>query len=241
MTEGGWTDAFDAARRGDADTLARALDRDPEALHALDEGGGTLLHVAAGNDDVPIAALLLSRGADLEAEARWGYTPFEWAAAMASDRVAAFFLERGADRLNLWTAAALGRLDDVRACFDGGRLRPDAGRSPRPGADVSGWPADTPYRSGDRLSDAFHIAARNGRRDVAEYLLARGAAVDATGYFGATALHWAAVAGREEIVRWLVENGADVTVRDPKFGSTPAGWAREGGALALAEFLEQGK
>jgi len=239
VTREGATEAFEAARGGDLEALRGALERSPDVIDATDAGGATLLHVASERDDPEMADLLLSAGAPLEVEAAWGYTPFEWAAAMASDRVAALLLERGAERLGLWTAAALGRLDDVRTCFEGDRLKPGSGRAPRPGADVSGWPDDSPYRTGDHVSDAFHIAARNGHRQVARYLLGKGAHVDAIGYFGASALHWAALAGREEIVRWLVANGADVTMRDPKFGSTPAGWAREGGAHALSEFLAE--
>lgn len=230
--------AFRAARDGDVARLGALLDEDASLLEARGESGATLLHVAAERDHVEVARLLLDRGAELEVEAEWGDTPFEWAAAMASDAVAALLLERGAQRWNLWTAAALGMQSRVEAAFEGGVIRPGQARVPSPGADLSGWPEDTPYRRGAALDDAFHIAARNGRREVAEWLLERGANVGATGYFGATALHWAAVSGREEIVRWLLSVGADPTRRDPKFDATPATWAQEGGHDEIADLLD---
>lgn len=238
MTEEDVRAAFDAARFGNAGAVAELLDERPELVHARGEGAITLLHVAAEQGDIPLAELLLDRGAELEAEASWGYTPFEWAAAMASARVAGLLLERGAKRHNLWTASALGRLDLVESCFSGRALRRGVGRVPRPGADLSGWPEDVPYRTGDVLSDAFHIAARNGHVAVAAFLHDLGADIDARGYLGATGLHWAAIRGRREIVHWLVAAGADPNRRDPEFDATPAGWARDGGHTELAVFLE---
>lgn len=232
--------AFDAARSGNVAAVAELLESSPELVRARGKGGVTLLHVAAEQGDVALAELLLDRGAELEAEASWGYTPFEWAAAMASARVARLLLDRGAQRLNLWTSAALGMIDEVRSSFANGATVPGAGRAPRPGADLSGWPEDAPYRTGDVVSDAFHIAARNGHQAVAAFLLESGADIDAVGYLGATGLHWAAIRGRGEIVRWLVEAGADTGLCDPEFDATPAGWAREGGHRELAEFLESG-
>jgi len=230
--------AFEAARDGDVEGVSAHLLADRSIVRARGAAGVTLLHVAAERNDRPLAELLLSAGAELEAEAPWGYTPFEWAAAMAADDVARLLLDRGAERLNLWTAAALGLLDEVRACFVDGAVDAERVRRPVPGADLTGWPDDAPYRTGDGVSDAFHIAARNGRKEVAAFLLERGAHVDAIGYFGATALQWAAVAGREEIVRWLVARGADRRRRDPRFGGDAASWARQGGHEALAAYLQ---
>ena len=230
-------DALEAARSGSLEALLALLDGAPELVSARGDGGTTLLHVAAERDDRTMAEALLDLGADPRARASWGYTAFEWAAAMAADRVARLLLDRGLAELDLWTAAAIGELDFVRSCFEDGRPRPGVGRRPADGADLTGWPPDAPFRTGDVVSDAFHIAARNGRIEVAAYLLERNASVDAIGYFGATGLQWAAVAGREEIVRWLIEKGADPGRRDAEFGSDAAGWAREGGHASLADFL----
>jgi hypothetical protein len=44
--------------------------------------------------------------------------------------------------------------------------------------------------------------------------------------------------GHLDVVELLLGAGADPKVRDPKFGSDVAGWAREGGHRTLAEYLE---
>lgn len=238
MMENRLSMAFYAARNGRGADLAELLAADPRLISARGDRAVTLLHVAAEQNDVELTRSLLAAGADIEAEAAWGQTPLEWAANMASTDAASALLAAGAGRLNLWTAAALGMLPQVEACFDGAALRSDTSRRPSGDFDLSGWPEDTPFRRGDAVSDAFHIASRNGHVAVADFLLRMGADVDATGYFGATGLHWAAIAGREEIVSWLLSAGADPSRIDPKFGATPAGWAREGGHDDLATLLE---
>ena len=201
--------AFATARAGDLDGLRSRLADDPELVAVRAEHGVTLLHVSAELDDVQMTELLLGLGAELEAETAWGHTPFEWAVTVGSTEVAKLLMGAGASRINLWTAAGLGLDDVVTSCFEGEALRPGAGRSPPPGADLTGWPEDTPYRKGDEISDAFYIACRNGHKATAELLLSRGADIDATGYFGATALHWAAINGHAAVVEWLAERGAD--------------------------------
>ena len=109
---------------------------------------------------------------------------------------------------------------------------------PAPGADLTGWPLDGPFLTGDVLSDAFYIACRNGHFSVAAFLLERGADVNACGYFGAPALHWAATNGHRDVVEWLLACGADRSILDPHFEASPSGWAREGGYEELAVWLE---
>ncbi len=228
---------FDIVRAGDRRALSALLSGYPALSSSIDDDGTPLLHAAAARDDPVMVEMVLDAGGDLDARAPWGQTAMEWAANMGCSAAAEVFVARGC-RLDLWTAAALGKLEVVRTFFANGSLVDGAGRTPAPGADLSGWPDDTPYRRGDAVSDAFYIACRNGALAVARELLERGADVDATGYFGATALHWAAFLGREAVVDWLVEAGADVGRPDPEFDATPAGWAREGGHDALARRLE---
>lgn len=231
--------AFEAARAGDVDGVLEQLASAPHRVNDRAEDGAALLHVAAERDDARLAEALLDRGADVDVIAGWGQTPFEWAANMNSEVVAALLREWRGGRLDLWTASALGMLDVVEEYFAEGAPPSGAGRSPRPDAELGHWPPDSAFLIGDEVSDAFYIACRNGRREVAEFLLQHGAKVEAKGYFGATALHWAAGRGRREVVGWLLEQGADKEARDPRFDGTPAGWAREFGHEELARRIEE--
>jgi ankyrin repeat protein len=192
---------IEASDRGDADRVEALLRGDPLLAHAVGDHDKTPLHLAAEHDHVDVARLLLDAGADIAARTSWGMTPLQWAATMGSNGVADLLLAAGAE-LDLWSAAGLGRLDEVkRLC-----VAPDHGV----------------------VSDACHIACRNGHVDVAAFLLDRGADIDRRGYFGATGLHWAAINGHSEMVAFLIGRGARTDGRDDEFHATPLEWGVEG-------------
>ncbi|MBT8487240.1 MAG: ankyrin repeat domain-containing protein [Gemmatimonadetes bacterium] len=204
--------AFEAVDRGDRDGLEGVLASEPSWASAMNDEGMPLLHAAAQTDHVAVVEVVLDAGADVARKAKWGHTALEWAANMNARRAAETLLDRGA-RLTLWSAAGLGRLEDVHSFLESG---PDP----------------------EAISEAFYIACRNGALEVARLLREHGAEVDALGYFDAPAIHWAAINGHEEVAGWLAEEGADLSRRDPEFDATPAGWAREGGHEELARRLE---
>lgn len=188
-----------------------------------------------------MARVLLEAGADIEARTSWGATPLEWAGAMGSARVADLLLSRGATGLTLVVAAGLGRRREVEAIVESGADLSLHRRKGAPGSPDEHWPADSAHILGDVLSDALYAAARNGHRDAVEYLLARGASVDAKGVFGGAALHWAAINGHYGMVEFLVSRGANTGIRDARFDSTAEGWAEEGGHSAIVDLLRRGR
>jgi len=204
-----------------------------------DEHGKTELHWAAETDDIDAAKRLLDAGADIEAKTAWGATPLDWAATMGSAGVGDLLIARGASGFTLIVAAGLGRLDEVKSIVTSGVDLIAHRRRGAPESPNDDWPADSAHILRDVLSDAMYAAARNGHTQVVEYLLDHGAAIDAKGVFGATALHWAAINGHRDVVELLVTRGASLEIRDARFNSTPEGWALEGGHIELAKFLER--
>lgn len=99
--------------------------------------------------------------------------------------------------------ASEGELDHLRAIVE---------RHPRL---VDARAASDPARKPTGASGytALHRAADRGRAEVAEYLLGRGADVNAADGAGWTPLHVAARAGRLDVVKLLVSRGADVGAR----------------------------
>jgi ankyrin repeat protein len=89
----------------------------------------------------------------------------------------------------------------------------------------------------------LHRAALAGRKQIAELLIARGAAVDdrALDGNGVTSLHLAADRGHKDIVRLLIEKGADVNAiaRGDYFRWTPLGFASMKGHKDMVELLIQ--
>jgi ankyrin repeat protein len=218
---------LEAVEAGDVPRVKALLAQDPGLVLASSLHDKTILHTAAERNHPEVVEALLDAGAPPEAETTWGMTPLQWAANMGSAAAARVLVARGA-RLNLWAAAGLGLLDEVRGFWDGGRLRPGAGQARfRKRAD-GGWrKAPVPWDVREVVSDAFYIACRNGHTDVARFLLYRGADVDARGFFGGTALHWAARNGHRDTVELLLAHGAITDLEDDEFHATPRGWAEQ--------------
>jgi uncharacterized protein len=150
----------------------------------------TPLHWAASSDDVAVAAALIDGGADIEAPSAGPIAgpPLVNAVAYGCWQVARLLVARGARIESLWQAAALGdqaRVDELLS-------------------------ADPAPSQGD-LDEAFWQACHGGQRRMAEYLLDRGADINATpDYSDAPAVQIAGQADttREALVSWLQERGA---------------------------------
>jgi hypothetical protein len=162
-------------------------------------------------DRVEYVRLLLDAGADPGTRAG-GITLLENAIYHGSTRMVDLLAEHGIDPGALWTYAACGRLDLVRACFDAdGRLRPGAAL-PRPDlADYLLVPARNPATDNPEqiMAEAFVHACQHGRTEVVRWFLDRGLNPDVAPYFGRTGLVWAVMFQQLEVAGLLMERGAD--------------------------------
>jgi ankyrin repeat protein len=264
--------AQDALARGDVAGLAEILDGDPSLASARSgRSHPTLLQylvltkppvreleplievlasrgaelndplIAAASMDNPRAIVkLLDLGANIEGNGRW--SPLEEALYWNHASAVTLLLDRGARVNNLRTAAALGDLKKVARCFDGnGKLTPAAG--------VVAWPFFRhPIAEAARtdpneiIGNVLVYAAAWNRKEVVDFLLARGAQVNRipAGFdYAGTALHYAALEGHREMVDHLLSVGADPAIRDTKVHGFPEGWADHGGHPELAAHLKQ--
>lgn len=232
---------LEAATRGDAARVSALIGARPELVRVVGDHGKTGLHWAAESDRLEVARVLVDAGADIEAKTTWGASPLDWAATMGSARVAEFLLSRGAGGFTLIIAAALGKQREVEAIVESGMDLSPHRRRDAPSTPDDHWPPDSAHILGDILSDALYAAARNGHGPVVEYLLARGAHIDAKGVFGATALHWAAINGHASTVELLISRGANLTLKDTRFDATAEGWAEEGAHSQIADTLRRSR
>lgn len=145
-----------------------------------------------------------------------GYSILHGACAMANVELVRFLLKLGADRTVL---SDQGHTPFMEACSIPG-FSPELGDALLEGA-PAGY-VDLTGRA-DRTT-ALHFAAQNSNLPLVEYLVSRGADVNALdkGHFGA--LHRAAEQGAVEIVKLLLEKGADKTQRSLSSSLNPAGW-----------------
>jgi ankyrin repeat protein len=121
---------------------------------------------------------------------------------------AARFLASRGSRLDLETAAGVGRLDVARGYFsENGDLRPDT--------------------TEEKLQRGFLWACKYGHNDVADFLLARGANLRDQAKTGETPLHWAVVGGELSTIKLLLERGAPLEELNAYGGTAlgQAGWS----------------
>jgi ankyrin repeat protein len=179
--------------------------------------GETALHVAAWRGLLPMARLLIERGAPLEATNRSGDTPLalalgalveqsEWTPNEYSVEIARELLRAGArleaSKLTLAGALCLGRTEDAT------RLASEANAKDR--------------------QCALSAAAFNGNVEALTMAIDLGADVNAYNIGShphATALHNAVCSGSLAAVKSLVEAGARPDQRDTAYQATPLEWA----------------
>lgn len=82
----------------------------------------------------------------------------------------------------------------------------------------------------------LHWAAYQGHRDAVDYLISRGAEIDARDDDGRTPLLVAAAMGQKDVVDYLIQKCADINVVDKK-GDTPLSVAIRRGKLEIVKML----
>jgi len=171
----------------------------------------------------PLMDLLLERGATLDLK-----TPGALDAALANHapRAAERMIELGA-KADLFAAAALGRMELLRAEFDDkGRLR----SRPRRGGKL--------MSKRDAIGLAMLYAYVRDQSDAVDFLLLKDGNWNTIGVNNGTALHRAAWGGDLAMVQRLVSKGADVSDRNNPYNSTPLGWAGHNKQDAVLQWMQ---
>lgn len=219
-----------------------------EAGSDVSEGndrGWTPLHAAAYANKPEIAALLIERGAALDAEAHGaGGTPLIAALFWGHREVADLLGRHSLAPGNLRAAAGLGIPELVDACFSpDGALTPEACAARgfyRPHSGFPDWqPSADPQ---EVLDEALVWACKSNRLAVLERLVRSGARPNADPYRG-TPLIWAAVCNRVETVAWLLDHGVNINQK-ATFGGATHGqgvtalhMASQNGCMAVVKLL----
>ncbi len=191
----------------------------------LGPGGGTtmgLLITSKQASDANISGrlmdLLLRYGAEVE-------LTLTLPLANHAPRAAEKMIELGA-KVDVCAAAALGRLDLLRDCFD-----------------ASGHLRARPMRNGramtqrDAIGLALLFAYVNQQRDAVDFVLEHDGNWNMTGVNNGTALHRAAWTGDLSMVQRLVAKGADITNRENPFTATPLSWAQHNQQEAIVRWM----
>ena len=96
--------------------------------------------------------------------------------------------------------------------------------------------ANVEHTAGEHDHTPLHQAGEKGNTEVAEALLAKGAAIDAKTDDGKTPLHWASLNGHTATAEALLDKGAAIEAKSND-GYTPLHGASQNGHTATAEAL----
>ena len=195
---------FAAAEVGDLESLNKLLAEEGADVNATNKSGYTALHLAVRKGQKEAVALLIEKGANVNAQRR-GRTPLDFAG--KNEEITALLRAKGGlTRLELRAeqdilyAAANGYADAIVRHIENG-------------GDVN--------KTNRRGYSALHFAANSGYVEVVRVLVANKVEVNAAANkYRKTGLHYAARHGRKEIATLLLENGANVNALD-RSGRTP--------------------
>jgi ankyrin repeat protein len=213
---------------------------------------GTLSAPKQINTPLQVVILLLSKGADADAEANDGETPLQWAAGRGDTEIVELLLKKGAKpnhfdkygRTPLHNAAFSDNAAVTTLLLKNGAdcgLQSMKGIAPLHQAvatdniDVvkillaAGCNPEIKDKKGH---SPLQWAAALGLTNSLSILLSKGCDPNSTDSDGKTALHWAGEEGQQDVVEMLLNKGASITTKDNN-GKTPveeaelaAGWGR---------------
>ena len=166
-------------------------------VNEKNQTGDTPLHLAVARNQKAIVALLIDKGADIEATcSRWGNPPLVFACAIGRRDIAELLLSKGAD---IEAKNSDGGTPLLMAAYSG---KPEVAELLiKRGADIEG---------DDMGLTPLLRAAGRGHTNVVEVLLAHGADITAK-LRGETAIHRAMTMNRKEMVRFLLTKGLETS------------------------------
>ncbi len=198
---------FDAVENGALPDVEAALTEREDALVARDRDGATPLHVAVRAGHYAVAAMLLLRGAAVNALDARERTPLHDAVALARPDLVRLLVDGGADiRADHLDIAQLNA------------LLARAGQTEKPAAAL------------------LHDAVRQQLDDLVVVLIEKGADVSAPDDDGRTALHLAVAAGSARMTGLLLAHKAPVNAKDAD-DRTPLAVALATGDPAIVRLL----
>jgi ankyrin repeat protein len=252
-----------AARSGDVEKLKKELAESGVNVNAPDSAGGrTALHWAAKEGKVEIIPLLLEKGADVNVKDRAGKTPLCIAAESGKADAVKMLLAaksdvNAKDRLDgtpLMWAAALGTPETVALLIDAGatvNVTDKNGLTPLLWAAGIGDPKSVTLliekkadlSAADNLTGdtALMRAARNGKVESLQALIAAGAEMEAKNRQGMTPWLIACANGKLDKVQALQAGKADVNAKDAR-GWNGVDHARnrsDGSRAEVLKYLEE--
>ncbi|KAK7571104.1 hypothetical protein V9T40_014708 [Parthenolecanium corni] len=213
-------------------------------VHAKDKGGLVPLHNACSYGHYEVTEMLVKHGANVNVADLWKFTPLHEAAAKGKYDIVKLLLQNGADpaKKNRDGATPLDLVkegdQDVADLLRGNAALLDAAKKGNL-ARIQRLLTPENINCRDlqgRNSTPLHLAAGYNNLEVAEFLLERGADVNAQDKGGLIPLHNASSYGHLDIAALLIKYKTNVNATD-KWGFTPLHEAAQKGRTQLSALL----
>mmetsp|Transcript_22320 Transcript_22320/g.52576 ORF Transcript_22320/g.52576 Transcript_22320/m.52576 type:complete len:914 (-) Transcript_22320:70-2811(-) len=243
--------------------ICKLLVKEGIDVNAKDKDGITALMEASIMGHDKIVEFLLENGADVNAAAESEVAAIWLAASEGRTDVMKFLLKNGADATNtrvdgitaIMTASVGGHADAVKLLLENGAdptIVDNDALTPLMNAAENGN-LEVVKALVDHVDDASYvnvmsntgfnaliIAAAHGHTDAIEYLLGKGADVNAVHENKVTALMYAAAAGHIEVMKKLIASGADLEFKHTNGGTAMLEASTAGMAEAIRTLVDSG-
>jgi ankyrin repeat protein len=241
---------FEAAEKGDFETLKNLLTKHPDMKDVRRDGGWSLLHMAL--DSREMVEYLIKIGSDMEAKSGALWTPLHSQAYRGHKDGVELLLEHGADIEAKTSFGITPLLSSIRwdrvevtklLIRKGANINPttELGRTPLIISAIEGNSelarlfldndADISIKDNNYKRTALHFAALYGQLDIVAALAEKGASLNEIDAAGKTPLDYANQYGHEKVAKLLKFSGAEGEIDPKHFGFSPY----------LTKALEQGE
>ena len=216
-------DLLDACESRDLPSIQWLIEKENEDPNQKDEFGNSL-HYAIFAHNPTIVKYLISKGVDIEAKGFQGMTPLLTACKEDQLPIVQYLISKGA---NIEAECAAEICIHIAATKNSPKILKYLIEQQKMGVDTLDKEKRTP----------LHIACISGSILNVEYLISKGANIDATDKLGFKCIHYAVIADKLPVISYLIEDqNIDVDITDGN-NTTPLFYATVQGNLSIVAYL----
>lgn len=254
----GADDIHSVVQQGDLTKTQSLIAKDPALLNSKTEDGSTPLHVAIMGGHKELMEYIIQEGANIDAQDKEGRTPLLNAIIFKKPELAHILIEMGADvkikgkegANAIIYALFFGPEDLIEPILDSGQ---DVNERYEGGVTIMQGAAAMSHISAmnillergadvnaisDRGETALYFGVRQGKTEIVEWLLGKGAETQGKlAESGRNLLHLATLNGYTDIVELLVDNGVHIDAAD-RSGKTALQYAEKYGHKKITALLK---